>query len=100
MRLKPFCLIGSALLLACAGSVPPLPAIIPGSEGVFDVQGDPSVPRGAAWTFKGVIDGTRYDLTGVLYKPAGDGPFPAVVLSHGYDGNAAFLAARIAPVMV
>jgi dienelactone hydrolase len=41
-----------------------------------------------------------YDLTGVLYKPTGSGPFPAVVLSHGSDGSAAFLSSLLAPTMV
>jgi len=66
----------------------------------FQIQGDPESSSGATWTFRGVVDGTRYDLSGVLLKPPGRGPFPAVILSHGFDGNAAMLASLLGPTMV
>jgi dienelactone hydrolase len=66
----------------------------------FVVSGNPENASGAAWTFTGTVDGVAYDLTGVLYKPHGSGPFPAVVLSHGHDGTAPFYASLIAPTMV
>jgi dienelactone hydrolase len=66
----------------------------------FAVSGDPVSPSGATWTYKGTVGGVAYDLTGVLYKPAGPGPFPAVLLSHGHDGTAAFFGSLIAPTMV
>lgn len=66
----------------------------------FVVTGDPASAAGASWSYKGTVDGVAFDLTGVLFKPAGAGPFPAVLLSHGSDGNAAFLANLIAPTMV
>lgn len=72
---------------------------LPGTES-FDVSGDPEASSGATWTFRGTVDGTRYDLAGVLYKPHGAGPFPAVILSHGSEGSAAFFAALTAPTMV
>jgi dienelactone hydrolase len=34
------------------------------------------------------LDGTTVDLRGILLKPRGRGPFPAVVLSHGAGANA------------
>lgn len=66
----------------------------------FVVTGNPESSLGATWAYKGTVDGTSYDLTGVLYKPVGAGPFPAVVLSHGSDGSAEFFSAIIAPTMV
>jgi dienelactone hydrolase len=72
---------------------------IPADTG-FVVTGNPESAGGATWTFRGTVDGVAYDLSGVLYKPPGSGPFPAVVLSHGSDGSAAFLASLVAPTMV
>jgi dienelactone hydrolase len=46
------------------------------------------------------VDDVDYDLSGILYKPPGPGPFPAVILSHGSDGSAEFLGATLAPTMV
>jgi dienelactone hydrolase len=66
----------------------------------FVVSGSPAGATGATWTYKGTSAGVTYDLTGVLYKPTGAGPFPAVVLSHGHDGTAPFYASLIAPTMV
>lgn len=66
----------------------------------FVLTGNPANASGASWTFKGTVDSITYDLTGVLYKPQGAGPFPAVVLSHGHDGTASFYASLVAPTMV
>lgn len=66
----------------------------------FVVTGNPESPAGATWTFRATVDGTTYDLSGVLLKPPGNGPFPAVVLSHGSEGSAPFFAALIGPTMV
>jgi len=66
----------------------------------FVVTGNAESAGGATWAFRGTVDGVAYDLTGVLFKPAGSGPFPAVVLSHGSDGSAAFLSSLLAPTMV
>jgi dienelactone hydrolase len=90
-------LLGVAVA-GCGGATSEAPAV--GNGLPFNIAGNPEAPTGATWTYHGVVDGTTYDLTGVLYKPAGSGPFPAVVLSHGDDGSAAFLAALLAPTMV
>src|SRR4051812_45020411 len=66
----------------------------------FAIQGNPEAAGGATWHFRDVVDGTQYDLTGVLLKPPGPGPFPAVLLSHGSDGSAALLASLLGPTMV
>src|SRR5689334_2201010 len=86
-------------LLATAGCSSTKVSTSPGVD-AFEVSGDPTSTAGATWTYKGTVDGTKYDLTGVLFKPAGTGPFPAVILSHGSDGSAAFFASFIAPTMV
>lgn len=70
----------------------------PGTD--FVVTGNPESSSGASWTYQGTVDGTKYDLSGVLYKPSGAGPFPAVILSHGSDGSAGFFASLVAPTMV
>jgi dienelactone hydrolase len=66
----------------------------------FVVLGNPESSAGATWSYKGTLDGISYDLAGVLYKPVGPGPFPAVLLSHGSDGSAAFFSNLVAPTMV
>ncbi|MGH9408211.1 MAG: alpha/beta hydrolase family protein [Vicinamibacterales bacterium] len=82
----------------------PLAAATPGAQaaappGTFTITGDPESAEGAAWRFQGKVDGVRYDLTGVLLKPKGDGPFPAVVLSHGAQGSAAMIARMVGQTM-
>jgi dienelactone hydrolase len=54
----------------------------------FEVAGDPASSAGATWTYKATTDGVEYDLRGILFKPSGPGPFPAVILSHGGFQNA------------
>ena len=71
-----------------------------GTDTGFVVSGNAESPGGATWTFRGTVNGVAYDLAGVLLKPPGAGPFPAVVLSHGSEGNAAFFASLIGPTMV
>jgi dienelactone hydrolase len=65
----------------------------------FVLQGDSESSQGATWTYKGTLQGTTFDLQGVLLKPAGTGPFPAVVISHGAGGNAAGYSRAIAMQM-
>lgn len=66
----------------------------------FTLTGDPKAQGGATWTFQGARDGVAYDLQGILYHPrAGNGPFGAVVVSHGKGGNAQNYSAGIARTM-
>jgi dienelactone hydrolase len=62
----------------------------------FVLQGDPESAQGATWTFKGFVDGVTFDLQGILLKPAGGGPFGAVVISHGAGGNVGALPRALA----
>lgn len=54
----------------------------------FRLAGDPESSAGATWTYRATTDGVAYDLRGILLKPRGQGPFPAVILSHGGNQNA------------
>jgi len=85
---------------ACGGGTSDVSSGANPSDTGFVVSGNPATATGATWSYKGTVDGVAYDLTGVLYKPSGSGPFPAVLLSHGSDGSAAFLAGLVAPTMV
>lgn len=93
------CAAAIAVCVACGGGQTEV--VVPvGSDTGFVVVGNPESATGATWTFRGVVDGTAYDLAGVLFKPAGSGPFPAVILSHGSEGSASFFASLMAPTMV
>ena len=93
------------LLLAygCGGESPvtnpasPSPVTPPPA---FTLQGDPTSSQGATWTYAGTLDGVAYDLQGILIKPQGAGPFPAVILSHGAGGSANTYARGVAVEMV
>ena len=63
------------------------------------IDGDPESGDGASWTLTGTLDDTAVDLSGVLLKPRGDGPFPAVVLSHPAGGTAQSYARAVGLVM-
>jgi dienelactone hydrolase len=52
------------------------------------IVGDPEATNGATWTYRDTVAGVAYDMAGILLKPAGAGPFPGIVVSHGYGGNA------------
>ena len=70
----------------------------------FVVTGDPTAPSGATWSYSATIGGVSYDLNGRLYKPStppagGHLLYPAVVISHGYGGNANGYSAAIASTM-
>lgn len=90
------------VLTLCTGAIAPLArsqAPAPAAPGTFTISGDPESADGATWTFQGRVDRVKYDLTGVLLKPTGDGPFPAVVLSHGAQGSAAMIARTVGRTM-
>ena len=93
-------LLLAAALLVASPACAPHAAREPNEPQGFVVTGDPEAPGGARWTFRGTVDGTDYDLAGVLLKPPGPGPFPAVILSHGSRGSAAGFASLIGPTMV
>jgi len=70
----------------------------PGSP-ALTIDGDPESDAGATWHLVGTLDGTSVDLQGILLKPPGDGPYPAVVLSHGAGGNAERYGHEVGSVM-
>ena len=63
------------------------------------ISGDATSVAGAQWTYHEVVSGTTYDLSGILLKPAGDGPFPGVIVSHGAGGNANLYSRSVGTVM-
>ena len=97
-----------ALLSACGGnSTPTSPTTGPlGPSGSssplagFTLTGDPTASSGATWTYQATAGGTVYDLQGILMRPAGAGPFPAVIISHGAGGSANGYGRSIATQMV
>jgi dipeptidyl aminopeptidase/acylaminoacyl peptidase len=80
-------------LLLCAPAAcgprpnPAGPVAVPAGP-PLTIHGNPESADGATWTLTGTLDGTAVDLQGILLKPRGRGPFPAVVLSHGAGANA------------
>ncbi len=52
--------------------------------------------QGEKWSY----EGEGLSLTGILLKPEGAGPFPAIVISHGMGGNADGFAMQKAREMV
>jgi dienelactone hydrolase len=77
----------------------PAPAPGPAAAAQLAIVGDPESQDGATWTLRGPVDGAVVDLHGVLMKPPGAGPFPAVVISHGYGGSAGQFAAGVGRAM-
>jgi dienelactone hydrolase len=88
-----------AAALACRDSSPGAPT---GPDGIlgFTLIGDPAFSGGATWTYRAREAGITYDLQGILLKPAGAGPFPAVIISHGNGSNAGGYSLGVARVMV
>jgi dienelactone hydrolase/glutamine amidotransferase-like uncharacterized protein len=68
--------------------------------GKFKLEGDPASPNGATWMYESHDDDIDYKLSGVLFKPQGKGPFPAVLISHGQGLTANFNSAKTASEMV
>lgn len=70
------------ILLAAAGQTASPPARVPS-------------PSGAATAETGrltiTLDGTRYELAARVWRPAGPGPFPLVVINHGTPADKAKL---------
>ncbi len=65
----------------------------------FVLTGNPASAGGATWTYKDTVNGVIYDLQGILLKPAGTANLPAVVISHGHDGNVNIYSIDIAKTM-
>jgi len=87
---------------ACGGkesSTPTGPSPAPSSPN-FTLQGDPASTQGATWTYVGALESVAFDLQGILLKPQGGGPFPAVILSHGAGGSANVYSRGVAAEMV
>ena len=94
--------IGVAMATACTDSSPSGPSLSE-SERVLAhlvVSGSPESATGATWTYRDTVDGVIYDLTGVLLKPAGAGPFPAIIVSHGFGGSATNYSRNVGTTMV
>jgi len=66
----------------------------------FVLTGNPESVNGATWTYQQTINGTVYDLTGILFKPVGAGIFPAVIINHGTGGNVNGYSKNVAKKMV
>ena len=79
-----------------APGAPSGPDAIPG----FTLAGDPASSGGATWTYRARVGGIVFDLQGILFKPSGAGPFPAVIISHGNGSSAGGYPRDVANVMV
>lgn len=73
---------------------------IGGQTNGLSIKGDPESAIGAKWNFRSIESGVNFDLEGILFKPKGKGPFPAVIISHGMGGNAYGYSQTIAKEMV
>jgi dienelactone hydrolase len=73
-----------------------------GSDGIpgFTLGGDPASSSGATWSYVAQESSIAYDLQGILLKPTGAGPFPAVIISHGRESSAGSYSLDVARVMV
>lgn len=92
------------LALGCGGPTspsqpPPSPSPTP-LPGTFTITGNPAGAAGATWTYQAAISGVTYDLQGILFRPAGNGPFGAVIVSHGTGGNVYNYPTTLARTMV
>jgi dienelactone hydrolase len=98
LRAAVIALLLCALTACHRGSPVHVPASAPGDPDLT-IAGDPESASGATWTLSGTLAGTVVDLQGILIKPRGRGPFPAVVLSHGAGGNAESYGRALGTVM-
>jgi dienelactone hydrolase len=82
------------------GSIEPDAAIAPSVRcSAFTVTGTPTTQQGATWVYRSTDADGVYDLSGILLAPSGAGPFPAVIVSHGYGGSAGGYSKMIATTM-
>ena len=64
------------------------------------ITGDARSAAGARWTYQSLDADGMYALEGLLLTPAGAGPFPGVVISHGKGGLPTGYAANVGRRMV
>jgi dienelactone hydrolase len=85
-----------------AASAParPVPSGTVKTIGKLKIFGDSEGAQGATWTYEATDAGVEYRLNGVLFKPKGTGPFPAVLISHGQGSTANVNSAKMAAEMV
>jgi dienelactone hydrolase len=96
--------VAAAVALACGSPSGPRVDTNPTPDAAtilrnLSIDGDPESATGARWTYHEVAGGTTYDLAGILLKPAGAGPFPGVIVSHGAGGNATIYSRSVGSVM-
>lgn len=91
-----------ALCSACSDATSPAGAVDDAARvrAHLTIVGSAESSAGATWTYRDTLDGIAYDLAGVLYKPAGNGPFPGLVLSHGHGGSAPSIGRSIGAKVV
>src|SRR5687767_4419388 len=93
--------IALTVVCGCGGTSQAGPApVTPDPLSGFALSGDPAASAGAAWTYVAQVSGISYDLRGVLLRPSGPGPFPAVIISHGAGGSSDGYSRTIAREMV
>ena len=102
IRIRRLAITAAAIAAACGDSSPSAPSVSE-SERVLAhlaISGSPEAATGATWTYRDTVDGVVYDLSGVLLKPTGAGPFPAIIVSHGFGGSATNYARNVGTTMV
>lgn len=97
-----FLALAATLLAACGDSNGPTGPDADDARVLahLTVTGSPEATGGATWVYRDTVDGVVYDLSGVLLKPTGAGPFPAVIVSHGFGGSAAGYSRSVGTTMV
>ena len=86
-------------LPACHHLAPDLVPLSGPGDPALSITGNPESASGATWALAGTLEGTTVDLQGILLKPRGRGPFPAVVLSHAAGGTAQKYGRELGSVM-
>jgi len=100
LRLVAIALIALIVVACGGGSMAPTAAPTNPIAAALAIDGNPESASGALWHIATTIDGVTYDLAGILLKPSGNGPFPAVVISHGSGGSATGYSRSVAREMV
>jgi dienelactone hydrolase len=77
-----------------------LPAVLSAQLPGLTINGNPQSANGASWTYQDSVNGTWYDLQGILFFPNAPPPYPAVIINHGTGGNANGYSRSMAQHMV